>query len=278
MNPKRFFIIFVLIALLMFGLWLPANAAPSLQQEVPTPTAGADGRIIYIVQPGDTCTRVSLLTRISVDQLRQLNSRLDENCTLVEGQELLIGIVSPATETPQPVIELGTPTVTPTPLAGTTEVCVLLFNDANGNAMREDTEPAVAGGAVSLTENNGEYSGSQETVVPADPLVYQGICFTDIPEGSYNISVGIPAGWNPTMSMDSSLEVNAGDIAFVAFGIQSQQEVLDPTTPQEGGGGQNTILGIIGGLLLLGGIGLGYYAWRTSRPESKLSGGGYLRK
>jgi len=278
MNPKRFFIIFVLIALLMFGLWLPANAAPSLQQQVGTPTPGADGRIIYIVQPGDTCTRVSLLTGISVDQLRQLNSRLDENCTLVEGEELLIGIVSPATETPQPVIELGTPTVTPTPLAGTTEVCVLLFNDANGNAMREDTEPAVAGGAVSLTEINGEYSGSQETFVPADPLVYQGICFTDIPEGSYNISVGIPAGWNPTMSMDSSLEVNAGDIAFVAFGIQSQQEVLDPTTTEEGGGGQNTILGIVGGLLLLGGIGLGYYAWRTSRPESKLSGGGYLRK
>lgn len=278
MNPKRFFIIFVLIALLMFGLWLPANAAPSLQQQVGTPTPGADGRIIYIVQPGDSCTRVSLLTGISVDQLRQLNSRLDENCTLVEGEELLIGIVSPATETPQPIIELGTPTVTPTPLAGTTEVCVLLFNDANGNAMREDTEPAVAGGAVSLTENNGEYSGSQETVIPADPLVYQGICFTDIPEGSYNISVGIPAGWNPTMSMDSSLEVNAGDIAYVAFGIQSQQEVLDPTTPEEGGGGQNTILGIIGSLLLLGGIGLGYYAWRTSRPESKLSGGGYLRK
>jgi hypothetical protein len=280
MNPKRFFILSVLIALLMFGLWLPANAAPSLQQQVGTPTPGADGRIIYIVQPGDTCTRVSLLTGISVDQLRQLNSRLDENCTLVEGEELLIGIVSPATETPQPVIELGTPTVTPTPLAGTTEVCVLLFNDANGNAMREDTEPAVAGGAVSLTENNGEYSGSQETFVPADPLVYQGICFTDIPEGSYNISVGIPAGWNPTMSMDSSIEVNAGDIAFVAFGIQSQQEVLDPTTSEEGdsGGGQNTILGIVGGLLLLGGIGLGYYAWRTSRPESKLSGGGYLRK
>ena len=278
MNPKRFFIIFALISLFMFGLWLPANAAPSMQQQVGTPTPGADGRIIYIVQPGDNCVRISALTGISVDQLRQLNSRLDENCTVVEGDELLIGIVSPATETPQPVIELGTPTVTPTPLAGTTEVCVLLFNDANGNAMREDTEPAVAGGAVSLTENNGEYSGSQETFVPADPLVYQGICFTDIPEGSYNISVGIPSGWNPTMSMDSSLEVNAGDIAFVAFGIQSQQEVLDPTTQPGEDGGQNTILGIVGGLLLLGGIGLGYYAWRTSRPESKLSGGGYLRK
>lgn len=278
MNPKRFFIIFVLISIFMFGLWLPANASPSVQQEVPTPTPGADGRIIYIVQPGDNCTRVSLLTRISVDQLRQLNSRLDENCTLVEGQELLLGIVSPATDTPQPEIDLGTPTVTPTPLSGTTEVCVLLFDDANGNAMREDTEPAVAGGAVSLTEINGAYSGSQETLVSGDLSVYQGICFKDIPEGSYNISVGIPSGWNPTMSMDSSLEVNAGDIAFVAFGIQSQQTVLDPTTPEEPGGGQNTVLGIVGGLLLLGGIGLGYYAWRTSRPESKLSGGGYLRK
>ncbi len=280
MNPKRFFIIFVLIALLMFGLWLPANAAPSLQQQVGTPTPGADGRIIYIVQPGDTCTRVSLLTGISVDQLRQLNSKLDENCTLVEGQELLIGIVSAATETPQPEIEIGTPTVTPTPLAGTTEVCVLLFNDENGNTLREETEAAVAGGAVSLTEINGEYSGSQETVVPADPLVYQGICFTDIPEGSYNISVGVPAGWNPTMNMDASLEVKAGDTAFVAFGIQSQEEALDPAASEEGGngGGQNTILGVLGGLLLLGGIGLGYYAWRTSRPESKLSGGGFLRK
>src|SRR5690606_30058850 len=138
--------------------------------------------------------------------------------------------------------------------------------------MREDTEPAVAGGAVSLTENNGEYSGSQETIIQADATAYQGICFTNIPEGSYNISVGIPTGWNPTMSMDSSLEVNAGDIAFVAFEIQSQQEVLDPTAPEEGEGGQNTLLGNIGCLLLLGGIGLGYYAWRTRRPESKLPG------
>lgn len=280
MNPKRFFILILLLSLLMFGLWLPANAAPSLQQQVGTPTPGADGRIIYIVQPGDNCVRISALTGISVDQLRQLNARLDENCTVVEGDELLIGIVAPATETPQPAIDLGTPTVTPTPLSGTTEVCVLLFNDSNGNAIREDTEPAVAGGAVSLTEINGEYSGAQDTIIPADPEAYQGICFTDIPEGTYNVTVAIPDNYNPTTELNASLEVSAGDIAFVPFGIQSQEQVLDQTAPEEGstGGGQSTILGIIGTLLLLGGVGLGYYAWRTSRPESKLSGGGYLRK
>ncbi len=279
MNSKRFLILLILISLLMFGVWLPANAAPSLQQQIGTPTPGPDGRIMYIVKAGDTCSFVSLLMGISVEQIRQLNSKLDENCTLVEGQELLLGIVAPSTSTPEPITSLGTPTVTPTPLSGTTEVCVLLFNDSNGNANREETEPAVAGGAVSLTEINGAYSGSLDTVIPADPEVFQGVCFTDIPEGTYNVSVGIPAEWNPTMSLDASLEVNAGDIAIVSFGIQSQQEVLDPNGTEDGGGdGQSTLLGVIGTLLLLGGGGLGYYAWRTSRPESKLSGGGYLRK
>jgi hypothetical protein len=174
----------------------------------------------------------------------------------------------------------GIPTVTPTPLSGTTEVCVLLFNDINGNAIREDTEPAIDGGAVSLTENNGAYSGSLNTIIPADPAVYQGICFKDIPEGSYNITVAIPENYNPTMSLDSAIEVKAGDTAFVSFGAQSKDVVLDPnaTEEDEGGGGQSTLLGIVGAILLLGGAGLGYYAWRTSRPESMLGGGGTLKK
>lgn len=218
MNPKRFMILLTLVGLLLLGLWLPVNAAPRAQQYL-TPTPGADGRIIYVVQPGETCTRVSLLNAISVEQLRQLNSNLDENCTLIEGQELLIGIISvagtpAAGASPTP----GAPTVTPTPLSGTTEVCILLFEDANGNALREETEPAVAGGAVSLTEINGEYSAAQNTVIQADPEAFQGICFSDIPEGNYNITVGIPDNYNPTMELDYALDVNAGDRAFVDFG------------------------------------------------------------
>ncbi len=273
MNAKRFFVLFVLLSLLLFGVWLPAGAAPGAQQQYATPTPGPDGRIVYIVQPGDNCFRVAALHGITVEQLRQLNSRLDENCTLVAGQELLIGVVSPATETPEIQPTPGEPTVTPTPLSGTTEVCVLLFNDANGNAMREASEPAVAGGAVSLTENNGKYSGTQDTVIPSDPEAYQGICFTNIPEGTYTISVGIPSNYNPTMELSYALEVNAGDRAFVDFGIQSRDVVVDPS-PEEagGGGGLSAFLGIFGALLLLGGTALGYYAWRSSKPESKLGG------
>lgn len=277
MNPKRFFVLLTLLGLLLFGLWLPAGAAPSAQQYV-TPTPGTDGRILYVVQSGDNCFRVAALHGITVDQLRQLNSRLDENCTLTEGQELLIGVVAAATPTVEVNLTPGTPTVTPTPLSGLTEVCVLLFNDVNGNAMREETEVAIAGGAVSVTEINGEYSASLETFIPADPEAYQGVCFTNIPEGTYNITVAIPDNFNPTMELSYSLKVNAGDRAFVDFGAQSQDVVVDPGAEQGGNGGTSMGLAIFGVFLLLGGAGLGYYAWRSGRPDSKLAGGGILRR
>jgi LysM repeat protein len=280
MNPKRFFILFMLISLLLLGLWLPVNAAPGLQQVIPTGTPGADGRILYVVQAGDSCYRVAALNAITMDQLRQLNSKLDENCTLVEGQQLLIGIVSLAgTPTAGPSPTPAPPTASPTPFTGTTEVCILLFNDANGNAMREETEPAVSGGAVSVTENNGEYSAAQDTIIPADPTAYQGICFSNVPEGSYNITVGVPENYNPTMELNYSLDVKAGDRAFVDFGIQSKDIVVDTTANQADEPKTSPIFGILGGLLLIGGAALGYYAWRSGKPESKLSGGsGFLKK
>jgi hypothetical protein len=280
MKLKRFLVLFTLIFLLLFGLWLPANAAPNLQQSIPTPTPGVDGRIIYIVQPGETCIRVAALNGISVEQLRQLNSKLDENCSLVEGQELLIGIVSLAgTPTAGPSPTPAPPTASPTPFTGTTEICVLLFDDKNGNSLREETEPAVSGGAVSVTENNGEYSAAQNTIIPADPTAYQGICFSNVPEGSYNITVGIPENYNPTMNLNYSLDVHAGDRASIGFGIQSKAVVVDPGANPQNKPKTSPIFGILGGFLLLGGAALGYYAWRSGRPESKLSGGsGILKK
>jgi len=251
-----------------------------MQQTDPTATPGADGRILYIVKAGDNCFRVAALHSITIEQLRQLNSKkLDENCTLIEGQELLIGIVSLAgTPTAGPSPTAATPSPTPTPFTGTTEVCVLLFEDTNGDALRQETEPAVAGGAISVTENNGEYSAAQDTVIPADPTAYQGVCFLDVPEGNYNITVGIPDNYNPTTNLNYSLDVKAGDRAEVGFGVQSKDVVVDPAANDPGNSGKSPIFGILGGLLLLGGAALGYYAWRSGRPDSKLSGGSGLLK
>ena len=59
---------------------MPAQASPSAQGQFPSPTPGADGRIIYIVQPGDSCFRIQALYGITVEQLRGLNPQLDDNC------------------------------------------------------------------------------------------------------------------------------------------------------------------------------------------------------
>ncbi|MBL8077321.1 MAG: LysM peptidoglycan-binding domain-containing protein [Anaerolineales bacterium] len=277
MNAKRFFVILTFIFLFMLGLWLPVNAAP-VGQVIVTPTAGVDGRIIYIVQPGETCIRVAAINGITVDQLRQFNSKLDENCTLVEGQELLIGIISLAgTPTAGPSPTSLPPTASPTPFTGTTQICVLLYEDTNGNTLRDANESAIEGGAISVTEINGEYSASLGTIANTDPE-YQGECFQDVPEGEYNITVGVPDAYNPTVSLNNTLKVNAGDQASLSFGAQSREIVANPDSAANQDGGSSPIFGILGTLFLLGGAGLGYYAWRSGRPESKLAGGGMLKK
>src|SRR5512141_2874962 len=149
-----------LIVLLSFGLSLRVQAAPA-QQQFATNTALPDGRILYKVQAGDTCGRIQLLYSISFEQLRELNQNINADCTnIIPGQDLLIALSGPAgaTATPGPAPTAAPPTITPTPFAGTTEICVLLFNDINGDALRQADEPVIPGGAISVTETTGKFS------------------------------------------------------------------------------------------------------------------------
>lgn len=270
-----------LVIVMLLGLSLSVQASPQPQfGQYETPTPGTDGRIIYIVKEGDNCIRISLLHNISVDLLRSLNPDLDENCVLQIGQPYLIGLGGPAaiTATPGPS---PTPTEvlpTPTPFKGTTQVCVLLFDDVNGDALRQATELGIAGGAVSLTNINGSYSQTQDTISAIDPGTGEPImaCFTDVPEGEYNVSVAIPIGYNPTMLVNNTLEVKAGDQAFIDFGAQSSTATGVTQSDQEGK--PSALLGILGGLLLLGGAGLGWYAIRLRQPKGKISVRNLLKK
>ena len=260
--------------LVITGLVFPASgasAAPHAQGFV-TSTPGPDGRIIYLVVEGDSCSSVALLHGISVAQLRQFNSRLDQDCALVIGQQLVVGLASTA-PTAGPAPTLPPPTPTSTPVDGTTEVCVLLFNDANGDALRQETEFGIDGGAVSLTNLNGSYSQTQDTssVFDPDTLEPNRSCFTDVPQGEYNVSVAVPDEYNPTMLLSYNLVVRAGDRASVDFGAQSKTVTISEPA-ESGSSGRSAALGLFGILLLLAGGGLGYYAYRSSQPKSKLKG------
>src|SRR5512136_1117173 len=112
----------VLVMLFIFAgvvlLWTqaPVAASPNPQIAYPSPTPGPDGRIIYIVKAGDTCAQISLLYGVSVDYIRTTNL-LDENCTLREGQNLMIGVGAPPDVTPTSgtVPTAAQPTFTATP-------------------------------------------------------------------------------------------------------------------------------------------------------------------
>lgn len=259
----------------------PALAAPAPQQFA-TNTPLPDGRILYKVQAGDTCIKIGLLNNVSVEQLRQLNTNINADCSnLGEGSLLLIGTGGPAsaaTATPGPSPTLEPPTITPTALTGTTEICVLLFDDLNGDALHQTDEPVLVGGAISVTETGGKYSKTLETAINPDATAYQGTCFVEVPEGNYNIGAAIPDNYNPTMSLTYALEIKAGDTAFVAFGAQARDASPAQPGSDAGGGGPSLLLGFFGGLLLLGGIALGWYALRLRAPESKLKRSGLLKK
>jgi hypothetical protein len=258
----------LILSVLVFGLLalsfaIPTLAAPEAQQTVfPTPTPGPDGRIIYIVQPGDTLWRVSAISGVPLDELRGLNN-LGPDEPIIEGQELLLGFGGPAEVTPtpgpSPTPEADQPT--PTAEAGSGTLCVIVYDDANGDALRQEEEPSVPGAAISVSDSTGEVS------ITADSQPgLEHDCFEELPQGDYNISVAVPDGYNPTTVMNYALVLDPGTETYMDFGIQANAETIAEAPPPTGGG-NSPLLGVIGGVLLVGGIGLGVVAFWMSRRD-----------
>ena len=247
-------------------------AAPALQlTNFPTPTPGADGRIVYIVQEGDTLWRISAVTGVSLENLRALNN-LGADDIIAPGQQILLGFGGPTLPTldPNAAPTVIPPGFTPTPTAGPSNgiVCILLYNDVNGDATRQETEFGVFGGAINLANDTGSLSQTGETTDATEVdgfgnIVPVRVCFQQIPVGKYTISVAIPDGYNPTTFLNYELELEGGDEAFLDFGAQLSTAGIEANPPPEEGG-RSPVMGIIGGAFILGGIGLAVYVFLFS--------------
>jgi len=257
------------IILIMLGLaWISsaALAAPGEPQAAyPSPTPGADGQIIYIVKTGDTCSKIEILYGVTENYLRATN-QLDANCDLRDGQQLVIGMGGPASSSPtpgpSPTPTLIQPTATPV-VGGSADVCVLVYNDSNGDGLRQTTEGAISGAAISITSLDGAFSKTLTTEINPDATAYQGMCFASVPMGKYNVSAAVPDGFNPTIDMTSSVDVTPGDTVYIDFGAQAKT-VPDTVSPTKS---VSPLLGIVGSVFLLAGIGLGIYVWRIMRRK-----------
>jgi hypothetical protein len=131
--------------------------------------------------------------------------------------------------------------------------------DTNGNAVREESEMLLPTGAVSMIDRSGTVNLTGQTQAGETPL-----CFNDVAEGEYNISVAVPEGFNPTTNMNYALKLFAGENNIIPFGAQPSGAA--GPAPDVGSGGRNPLVALIGGILILGGIGLGvYYVLRMRR-------------
>lgn len=263
---KKQSLILILFSLLLMGTLLAGT--PSLikgsvvaQSSFQTATPNADGQILYTVQEGDSCTRIFLLTGVSIEQIIQLNN-LDADCSLTPSQQLILGTVAPATATPEgplPTPTIGPPTATP--FNGNAELCVVLYEDLDGNQKRSEDEFYLAGGVVSVNNRTGTFSETRETV-GGDPEIVDPVCLQDVPEGEYNLSMGIPDGFNPTTSLNYALTLTAGDTVVIDFGAQPSSAVA-PGDVEDGGGNRSPLLLAIGLFMLAGGAGLAFFFIRS---------------
>ena len=127
--------------------------------------------------------------------------------------------------------------------------------------MRQEEEVSLPGGAINISNRDGSLSFTEDTM-PHDPNspTEDYLCKDGLMEGDYNVSVAIPEGYNPTTSLNTGIELQAGDISYLTFGAQAGSVVIDETTPLPESSGSTPFLGVIGAILLLGGIGLGVYS------------------
>ena len=247
---------------------VPVQAAPFYQlTPFPTPTPGADGRILYIVQVNDTLWRIAAITGVSLDHLRSLN-KLGPDDIIAPGDVLLIGLAGPisATATPGTIPTRAPSEPTITARLGTGNLCVILYNDLNGDAMRQVEEPWILGGRISISDRTGNVSETLET----EPLfnvdgeiAYK--CFEELPEGDYNITSAIPDGFNPTTILTRALQLHGGEEVYLSFGVQASSELIAETAIIPDAPRKSPLLAILGGILLVVGVGLGIYVGLLSR-------------
>jgi len=267
LKRSMIILIFSLLACFLVLLLVPVEIGygeQGLFQPTPflTPTPRGDGKIIYIVQDGDTPWRIAAIAGITIEELMTRNGLQSEDY-ISPGMELELGLAGPAVSTSEPLGEVA-PTeeiATATPIVGLGEICVAMFIDENGDGSRNELEGMLEDGRVSVADVNGIVAGEYTTDL--NPENEDGYCFENLDSGDYNVSAAVPPDHNPTTVMSLPVRLNPGEIKYVQFGAQPSSAFQDLLG--DGGGSRSTVLGFLGVLLLIAGGGLGYYAARMRR-------------
>ena len=256
---------------------IPPQPGDQFLTPFPTPTPGLDGRIVYVVKPGDSLWRIAAVSGISLEELKALNNLTSDLVTI--GQQLVLGAVSqPATPTatPRATVEEGSGSgqstepppateVAANPPAAAGNICYQLYEDLNGNALRDTGESPVASGQFLISNVNGQPVDSYTTT---DDASQEPHCTRDLAVGGYNISVAPPAGYNPTTNTSSPLTLEAGATVNLEFGAQESAVATpasDDAAAPSNAGLRTALYGAAGVVFLLLAAGLAGFLFLSRR-------------
>ncbi len=194
---------------------------------------------------------------MSVDQLRALNGLTSD--VLSVGQTLIIAKGS-VTPTAGPMTTIAGSPAAPGPptagtdlapsnnpsLVGTGTVCALLWNDADGDGVRNAGEGLVRSGRLTVVELT---TGRQVQAYTTDG-VSEPHCFNDLPAGEYTVSAAAPDGYGATTVTSVPLEVVAGSVTTLEFGAR-QQAIPPNAAPPAHGQPSMTGLAFAGGAAII---------------------------
>lgn len=216
----------------------PTPAAPAAP--APTSTPRPDGAVIHVVRSGDTLLGIAIQYNVDLNELRRLNAgTLGPNDLIVVGQELVISGSPVTLPTPTPMPQATAPitlpvvttptapevevTAAPTPPpADTAALCVLAYNDANTDLVRQpDSEGLVPGVVVTLVGANGP-AGSYTSDGISEPY-----CFQNLQPGSYVLRQTPPTGYTATGQAEWGVMLTGGQTYALELGYVRAQAPSD---------------------------------------------------
>jgi hypothetical protein len=191
-------------------------------------------------------------------------------------QNLVVRIkVSAAAPTPAPTVTptlqaqvQPTPTAPPTP--STSQICVLAYNDVNGDGQQGADETLMAGVSFTLSDASGP-KDSYTTDGTTEPH-----CFQDLKLGDYTLKIKPPTNYGSTTPDAMTISLSAGVKPNVMYGARRSGLALAPTgttTPSSEGtasGGASgsalrTILIVVSVAVIIALVGIGGTLLRARR-------------
>jgi LysM repeat protein len=229
----------------------PAQPAPQpttppvVAQPIQAAQPQADGSIVYIVKSGDTLGAIAAVHNTTVDSIMQLNGL---SSTIISvGQELIIRAPTAAPTATQPPAPEVIPTAEPTPVPPTGKICILAYNDRDGNGQAggvgEDPLPGVV---FTLASTQGALQNY------TTDGINEPHCFAGLAPDTYTVNIAPPSGYQATTLAAWTLAVSAGQQVDVQFGAMRGESLPTATPPAKpsGGGGRNPFLNTVGRIIL----------------------------